>query len=303
MAFDWYAGTIHHPDLATDPEAVREAALAAFPGSVYAPAEKGASGYAHRVTIGYECVDRRGRPDIRRICDLLSGGNPGVHVVASGCYSPQVAGFLRELAPETHRLSRADAAIDFAVPGLFDRIDAVLVAFAVRRGLKVGCSGDWERGRARTRYVGSRSSPVYLRWYEKGHKDGGMPDWCRLEVEVKPKTRDAGFEFAHLSPFDLLGSSKWLTDLFLELGAITAEPVAAGSIRKASDDARVRFHLVRQYGRAMERWRSQCATEADFLRELSVWLNVVRDHPDRRLPETLHALQVEHGIVVADAAL
>lgn len=54
---------------------------------------------------------------------------------------------------------------------------------------------DMGQGTGSTLYVGSRQSPCMIRWYEKGlqMKDAKRPNWCRFEVELKPKKTEEGF--------------------------------------------------------------------------------------------------------------
>lgn len=56
---------------------------------------------------------------------------------------------------------------------------------------------DMGQGTGSTLYVGRRDGECMIRWYEKGRqlRDKYRPDWCRFEVELKPKKHDRGLLF------------------------------------------------------------------------------------------------------------
>jgi hypothetical protein len=53
---------------------------------------------------------------------------------------------------------------------------------------------DMGQGTGSTFYVGDRNGQCYVRWYQKGlqMRDLLRPDWCRFEIEIKPKTSQQG---------------------------------------------------------------------------------------------------------------
>ena len=257
-SFDWYAATVHGYSAG----AVLEPLLEAFPES-RTERGRGRHGYAERFTL----LDGK-----ERICDVLSGSTPGVHVVSSGEASEAVSGILRASFPE-HGVTRADGAVDWIEPGGFDRVAAVLIALAEDRGLKLNQQGDWTRGKARTLYVGSRASPAFLRLYEKGWQVGGDPSWIRLEVEVKPQ-RHARQRVAMMEPLQLFYTSPWVAEVAERLGLATMELQHVGTLHKLSDDDRALAFLVRQYGPLLERVRRRFATDAAFHARLQRYLDI-----------------------------
>ena len=250
--FDYYAATIH----GHSPGAVLGPLWEAFPDASHS-CGRGRHGYTDCYTLSVAG---------ERVCDVLSGGTIGVHVVSSGSASAEIATLLRTVYPD-HRVTRADGAIDRVEAGGFDRVSGDLLRFAEAAGLTINQMGDWTRGQARTLYVGSRKSPVFLRVYEKGWKESGDPDWYRIEVEVKPKG-DARRDVARMSPFELFGTSRWLSDAAPLLGLSDLAHVPVGTLWKLSNEDRARAFLMRQFGQVLSRWRDELETEAAFLAEL-----------------------------------
>lgn len=190
------------------------------------------------------------------------GGNPGVHVTLHNENAHRLAPLLRGL--EGHReLTRADACEDFIEAGGFDRMAGYWMAFAKARGLKINQQGDWVRGIGRTLYVGSRSSPVMLRIYEKGHKEGGNPDWYRLEVEIKPKGA-ARVAAAYWEAGQAFNCSGWLVAGLEGLGWDHLKAQAIGTVYRPSDEDRARRWLVKQGHGVISRWIDEAGSVEAF---------------------------------------
>lgn len=76
--------------------------------------------------------------------------------------------------------------------------------------------GNWHRpsGKGRTLTIGRRVSGKFVRFYEKGKKEGDKTsDWCRCEVEYKSKDRVIPFD-ALLSPSDYFVAAYPCFELF-----------------------------------------------------------------------------------------
>ena len=196
--------------------------------------------------------------EVRRGSDVLArvwwGGNPGVHVQATGEHSPEVARVLRQRWP-VHAVTRCDASQDWNEPGLFGRMAGELLAYAADRGIRIDQQGDWHRGEARTLYLGARSSPVQLVLYEKGYQVGaGAPlGWVRLEVRVRP-VGDARERVALWEPDQAFGASAWLVEALQLLGWDHLVKRSVGTVWRPADDQRARLALVRQYSATLAGW-------------------------------------------------
>ncbi|MGB7482032.1 MAG: replication initiation factor domain-containing protein, partial [Burkholderiaceae bacterium] len=69
--------------------------------------------------------------------------------------------------------------------------------------------GNWHRpsGKGRTLTIGRRTSGKFVRFYEKGRKEGDkLSDWCRCEVEFKSSDRVIPFDVL-LSPSDYFAAT------------------------------------------------------------------------------------------------
>ena len=255
--WDWYEGTF----FGLDPDTVIPSVARSFGWKAVGPTKvtvdpgRGQHGYLQgvRIAMGGE-----------RLCDVTWGGNPGVHVTSSGEASPGLCEAVSALVRQ-HRCewspSRVDAAVDWLEAGLFDQLVGPALRFAEDRRIAIDQQGDWHRGKARTLYLGSKKSVVFLRLYEKGYEVGGGADlnWVRWEVVVRPKTR-ARPEVATWQPADALGASAWLVDLQRELGLGERMRHAVGTVWRPSDSDRARRALVKQYARVMHQWFEEVGT-------------------------------------------
>ena len=241
--FDWYQATIR----GADPGEVLGGLLAHFDLSGLEPLTP---------KNGYQ-QGRRVRLGGLRICDVMWGGNPGVHVISSSYESRRVGDYLREAYP-SHECSRIDACEDWIEPGLFDKLSAVMLSFASSRRLSVNYAGDWHNNEGRSLYLGSPSSPLRLVLYEKGYErmhNGGHAaprDWVRLEVRWRPKG-DARLFSSRITPGECFGLN-WVRDLVERIGWDHLPKFTAGHIYRVSDDRRARAALVRQYRHVIDRW-------------------------------------------------
>lgn len=238
--WDWYQGTVHGVDVAE----VAAEALRVFDLSDIAPC---------RPRNGYEQGGKVVR-GVRTLCEIWWGGNPGVHIKGTGEDSPAVAAFLRQWE---HRVTRADACEDWVEPGLFDRLAASLIAFAVSSGIRLHQVGDWVQGKGRTLYLGGDTSVCQLMLYEKGAERGIDLPWVRLEVMVRPKGK-AGYQVASWAPGEAFGAAPWLVEALRRIGwdHLTAQSV--GTVWKPSDAERAKRQLVKQYRATLHAWREEC---------------------------------------------
>ena len=128
-----------------------------------------------------------------------------------------------------------------------------------------------------TVYVGSRTSPVFVRIYEKGKQVLGevgagaltvdaqqlgvdlkghpIETWARCEIEVKPKAH-ARSDLAHLPAERFWGCSEWTASLYKNLSGSDVERINVGSVWQADDLSRTVRSMLNQYGRTLERLHS-----------------------------------------------
>lgn len=156
-------------------------------------------------------------------------------------------------------LIRADIAVDFDEPGVFDDLTRLLISTSQSHRLKKTCVGDWispSDPKGRTLYIGSRQSPVMARLYEKGKTlVDQRPDLARLEIEIKPKRLAARRQYLTLSARDLAFCCSWSTSLFTSLSGVSYESSALppGTVHRDTDHHRAFTHMVRQYRSTIQR--------------------------------------------------
>jgi hypothetical protein len=257
-AFDWYQATVPRPL-----EDVLEALDGMAPGLKLSHG-RGVHSYLHSVTLG--------NSDYGEVARVWHGGvNPHPHAVVSGQWAESGAKIIRGAFPQ-HSVSRLDVREDYIEPGAFDQIQPHLLDAATRFHVEVGTAGDHLlRMRARTTYVGSSSSPVRVRLYDKraevmdklppgtipraiafqraGYQQETFPDhWTRLEAQIKPKGKQAKALFATIEPVEAFGASPWLRHVWKAVEGTELEPVQCGSVWRPSDDERALRYMLKQYG-------------------------------------------------------
>lgn len=181
---------------------------------------------------------------------LYHGGihdNP--HMMASGEDAPALAGLLRG-AGLPHRVSRADVCVDTDTPKSYKLMYSALRSLARESKLTATlmCNPDDAQAGA-TYYVGSQSSEVRARLYEKGKQmqDALRPDWVRYEVQVRPQ-RERKSWTATASEWDILGSAQWSRRFAAETLSVAAEAPPKRQPRVSDLERSVRAAGV-QYGR------------------------------------------------------
>lgn len=255
-AFDQYNCTFHE----RDPLEVIRAIEQAEPFALITP-DRPKSGYqvGQVFTHGGEAMAR-----------VWWQGNPGVHVRVHGGNAERLAPVLRALGG--HLVTRVDSREDWIEAGLFDKLAAALIAYAEAHGITINQQGDWVRGQGRTLYLGSRTSPVMLRLYEKGYQigieRGGDPNHVRLEVEVKPKGEEARLAVSRWTAGECFGASRWVVEALKTIGWDHLQAQSIGSVYRPSDDERARLAVQRQYGQVLRRWFDESGDLAVFAAEL-----------------------------------
>lgn len=244
--FDWYQATVpaHHELilrelLANVPETVERVDIA-----------KGKNGYLAQTTLS---------EDDEVLTTVLHGGpNGNPNVCSTSDHAPALANLLRALFP-IHRVTRLDVCIDMRGEGLFDQLQAMLLAVAAQHRVQEKYFGpaDPERssGEGRTQYVGSPSSWLRVVCYEKGKElfaATGDPayrdlfDWTRLELRVRPM-KDFKSDAAQLGPEAFWGCSPWTRDVAAEALSMNPTPITARP-RRVSNQERAMRWLTEQYG-------------------------------------------------------
>lgn len=251
--FDWYQATVK-----AEPEAVREVLSGLVEtGGWWEPAKKAPHGYY----FGERLNDAHGL-----VAQIWWGGaHEHPHAVITGETAQAAAELLRAHLPD-HRVSRADACIDYAEPGSYDRLQALALGVAKDRGIQVGTAGDHlVTMKGRTCYLGARTSHTRLRVYDKAEelrqkfagqpsKLAGVPEeLARLECQVRPQTSEAKQIASIVDPLTLMGSAAWMRELMRLVSGLELVPFVAGKVWRQSDDDRAYAALLAQYGGLLRR--------------------------------------------------
>jgi hypothetical protein len=225
--------------------------MALTQGEAVVEASKGRHNYLHRLDVT-EGGDR--------VATILHGGPNGhPNVEASGERAPALAELLRAFGP--HRVTRADVAIDFYGDEVFPRMEEIASRIASDLRIKLTkISNPLDRSAGDTIQLGSRTSVLYARIYEKGKADRAvygdrtqeeLQPWVRCELEVKP-AKDMKALAATMEPEAFWGCSEWTTRLASEAFAMSPDPVPFHPRRTASDDRAFAF-MCAQYRNLLRR--------------------------------------------------
>jgi len=238
--FDWYQATI--PE---DASSVTSTLRDRLDGCTdIRTIEKGGNGYLGSTVF----LDRRGD----ELARMMWGGNAHPNVRATSHRSPAAARVIRQCWPK-HRVTRMDVALDYTGPGVFDHLQGIARAVVDRNRLKSGLMFQpdlLERGR--TYRIGSPTSPVLVRLYEKGLHESTRhrsedPDWTRLELQVRPQ-KAAKATFASVEPMAAWGATRWTSQLIEAIAGDEPERLCVDP-RKESEWERTQAALIQQYGR------------------------------------------------------
>ena len=180
-----------------------------------------------------------------------------------------------------HTVARVDVREDFEGEGVYDRMQAECLAVARGHRVKVGTAGDHlVTMKGRTLYLGSPSSNVRLRLYDKAEEVRasmaiprgacpiayardmwGVPEHLtRLEAQIRPKGSAAKREFSTVAPTEALGCAPWMREVWNRCAGLEVEPCRASPVWRASDDERAYRFLLSQYGGVLRRMREDLGT-------------------------------------------
>jgi len=191
--------------------------------------------------------------DGETLARVLFGGNGNPHLIATGAATDEVVPVLRAAWSGEHDVSRMDSAQDFEQVGGYDRLRGVMLAKAESAKLStLQMESTRNLIRSRTTYLGSPSSRVRVRLYEKGcfehqmgHSDASL-DWVRLEAQIRPSGLGRRIA-AELDPAGAWGFAAWTRDLARDALGVNVERVTSRP-RREPDYMRAVRALRRQYG-------------------------------------------------------
>lgn len=259
--FDWYSGSYRG-----DHSVIVRAVVANL------------DAYGKGVRKGFHGFEKSLRLEADRglACQVQWGGDLHgdlVHVAFSGWRSGEGAVLLRDVVPE-HRVSRVDVAEDVCGPGSYSQLQRLSARVARAHNLKRSRIVPDNPIAGRTVYLGARTSPVFVRIYEKGKQVLGelekgtlqvdpallgvdlqghpIETWARCEIEVKPKAH-AREALARYEPEQFWGCSDWSARLYRDLAGVEVPRIRVGSVWQADDLSRTVRSMLKQYGPTLEK--------------------------------------------------
>lgn len=175
----------------------------------------------------------------------------GPNVIGSGSSAQHLSEVIRSRFP-AHRVSRLDSCEDYFHADAYDYLRSV--ALKIAKVQKVQCREivkplpDSDDGR--TLYLGSQSSAISMRIYEKGKQLGTQDEWVRAELQVRPQ-KDVKSIAAMLDSTEVWGLSKWSHAMAVQLGKKGLQRVDAQVYEQSDHDRAYRF-MLKQYRRVFE---------------------------------------------------
>lgn len=207
MGFDWYQATVPEDFLV-----IVDGVMALLPGAKEIKFDEfGGNGYKGTARF----IDASG-DTISTL--LFNSKSAAPNLRGTGKHSAPIAKLVRELWPE-HTVSRLDVCEDLSEAGFFEKTVKTLKSIASEHKIESGRSfipDIAEKGS--TYYLGAPKSQTMIRCYEKGKEllakgectpEEYDPNHVRVEIQCRPKTRDAKSKFASIEPDAVWGVSAW----------------------------------------------------------------------------------------------
>lgn len=239
MRFDWYQASV--PEIR--PEVLQETLAKS---DYYGDWEQSRAGKGYdsgaQFIVGGEVLYRMS----------FGGRNEqyGPNVMASGAAAQKLADLLREHHP-AHKVSRMDSCEDYHHKDVYRylRKKALKIAREQKVHAREITKPLKESDDGRTLYIGSESSAVQLRLYEKGKQLGCGNEWVRAECQVRP-TKALKVIAAHLSPLETWAIAQWSHEFAKQLGHEDLQRVDA-KIYQPSDHERAYRFMIKQYAKVL----------------------------------------------------
>ena len=248
MRFDWYQATV-----AERPQVLVDELLSGVAQGGKVLEGRARFNYRQSATV----TTREGH----RACVVLYGGSNGdPNVTASGEACDAFVPFFRDRWP-VHRPTRIDAAEDFAEEGAYEALEAVCRAVTADHRVKGLAFVPDDPADGRTYRMGSASSMVYARLYDKAAErrkaiapelHATIPEHLtRLEAVAKPppawRVAAASWE-----PEQVFAASDWTADLATRAMGLELQRVMTRLARQ-TDHERAYRALLEQYARTFAR--------------------------------------------------
>lgn len=191
----------------------------------------------------------------------FGGDRPDVHVVSTSSVAQHTRPLVTSLFGA--KTSRIDTRVDTLQP--FEELDAMLRAAVGRKAnLRTIHSEKAGVSTGRTLYLGSPSSMVQVRLYEKALESPGqyIDGTNRVEVQLRPPSR-AKAMVSTWTPTEAFCATKLTRRVATGLGIDVVEPATMQKDRGTPDLERTLEYMARQYGPACDRWLQATGGDLD----------------------------------------
>jgi hypothetical protein len=247
--FDYYAASLDVP-----PGVIADAILEKVPGASSVRLGRGKNGYKSSMSV------TDGGDDV--MATILYGGyNLMPHAFASGKDAPMFARVMRDHWGDAHRVTRVDSCCD--VYEDFHKAHPALQQMARARGLRGRSILPDDPQDGSSYYIGSPSSRVQVRIYEKGlemrAKGHDVPDEylgaLRFEVQLRP-TKEGRVTASAMTPDEVWGATPWTRDIAVKhLGYDPGRNPARFKLHTTFE--RRSQVIIDQHGHHLFRWARQ----------------------------------------------
>lgn len=241
MKFDWYQASI--------PEVRPEVVMDALSASDYY-----GEWVETRPLKGYDVGSQfvMGQEVLYRINHGGQNAEYGPNVLGSGAAAPKLAEVIRTNFP-SHRVSRLDSCVDYHHPDVYSYLRKKALKIAKEQKVQVReiVKPLEESDDGRTLYLGSQTSAISMRIYEKGKQLGCGIEWVRAELQVRPQ-KQTKLIASMLSPLEVWGLAKWSHAMAVQMGNADLQRVDAEVYQQSDHDRAYRF-MLKQYRRVLER--------------------------------------------------
>jgi DNA relaxase NicK len=204
----------------------------------------------------------------------------GANVTGSGGDAPKLAEVLRRNFP-SHRVSRFDSCEDYHHADAYDYLREMALRIGREHGVKVREINKplSECDDGRTLYLGSPSSAITARIYEKGKQLGVGTEWVRTEIQVRPQKHVKDI-CAYLSPDEVWGLARWSLVMAAELGKTEIQKVDV-QIYQPSDDDRAYRWMLKQYGKLLGKMQASHGSWETVGAQIGYDLEHMDDHEEK----------------------
>lgn len=221
---------------------------------------------AEMLAFGVHGRSERGRPRGRYhdVWEVKDGPEPAGWVAHDpqldtayfefkGARTPAAVEAIRRHWSDAHRVSRMDSCEDYAEPGAFESLVALLDRHKDPR-VKSDEIRPRDGDRGRTIYYGSPTSRVYVRCYEAGKMRDrlhfNLPHWARAEAQVRPGKAAEKAIAAKCSPLEAWGFGAWTQRAATELSRVEVARIARLDEPPSFD--RTTLYIARTFRRHLE---------------------------------------------------